>query len=356
MKILTILGTRPQFIKAGAFSNYIKNNSSIKEIIADSGQHYDASMSSSFFEEMQIPKPKYNFNAGGLSHAKMTAKILEKSEEVILIEKPDFVIVYGDTNTTIGASLAAAKLDVPISHIEAGLRSFRNNQPEEINRILTDRISKFLFCPSDLAVLNLKHEGIVSSKERVVKNVGDIMQESILLFKDTLKPTDYIKNLVNDNFILLTLHRQENVDSKEILTELFSTIAEINRKVLFPIHPRTKKRIEEFGIVLPKNIHILDPLSYGDIIFLIGNADFIMTDSGGLQKESYFLGKRCLVLREETEWKELVDAKVSFICGNKKHDILNQIKNIIENTTHMPKNIYGESNVSEKIIQSFSSI
>ena len=227
MKILTILGTRPQFIKAAAFSNYILKNTNITEILADSGQHYDASMSSSFFEEMQIPKPKYNFNAGGLSHAKMTAKILEKSEEVILIEKPDFVIVYGDTNTTIGASLAASKLDVPIVHIEAGLRSFRFNQPEEINRVLTDRISKFLFCPSDLAVLNLKREGIVNSKEVIVENVGDIMQDGVLMFKNKIKPSIEIQRLAEKkDFCLLTLHRQENVDRKEVLLDILSAISE----------------------------------------------------------------------------------------------------------------------------------
>ena len=232
MKILTILGTRPQFIKAAAFSNYILKNTNITEILADSGQHYDASMSSSFFEEMQIPKPKYNFNAGGLSHAKMTAKILEKSEEVILIEKPDFVIVYGDTNTTIGASLAASKLDVPIVHIEAGLRSFRFNQPEEINRVLTDRISKFLFCPSDLAVLNLKREGIVNSKEVIVENVGDIMQESVLLFKDTLNPSDVVKNLVHNNFIFiftykLYLHYNQCFQFSYVLCFLFNISLDI---------------------------------------------------------------------------------------------------------------------------------
>lgn len=351
MKILTILGTRPQLIKAGAFSNYLLNHTNIVEVIVNSGQHYDVSMSSSFFEEMGIPKPKYDFMAGGLSHAKMTAKILEKSEETILLEKPDFILVYGDTNTTLGGSLAAVKLDVPIIHIESGLRSFRINQPEEINRVLTDRLSKFLFCSSDLAVSNLKNEGIISSKERIVENVGDIMLESVLLFKNKLKPSDNIKKLSEKPFYLLTLHRQENVDNILVLKDILNGMKELNKKIIFPIHPRTQKRIQEFNIEVSANIILTPPASYGDMLFLINQSEFVITDSGGLQKESYFFGKKCLVLREETEWKELIEVNASVICGTKTEDILKQFTKITNNQSSIPNDIYGTGDTSEKIVK-----
>jgi UDP-GlcNAc3NAcA epimerase len=294
--------------------------------------------------------------AGGLSHAKMTAKILEQSEEAILLEKPDFILVYGDTNTTIAGSLAAIKLGIPIIHIESGLRSFRFNQPEEINRVLTDRISTFLFCPSDSAVLNLKNEGIISGKGRIVENVGDIMQESALFFKDKLKPSDFTKDLVEKPFYLLTLHRQENTDDISVLSDVLNAMKEINKRIIFPIHPRTQKKIKEFNLEVPNNITLLPPVSYGDILFLTGSAEFVMTDSGGLQKESYFLGKKYLILREETEWKELVNANVAVICGTKKENILKQFSYIEASKHPMPKNIYGAGNVSEKIVSILTKI
>lgn len=352
MKILTILGTRPQFIKAGAFSNYLKNNAKVQEVIADSGQHYDLAMSSNFFEEMQIPKPKYNFFAGGLSHAKMTAKILEKSEEVLLNEKPDFLLVYGDTNTTIGASLAAAKLGIPIVHIESGLRSFRKNQPEEINRILTDKLSTFLFCPSNLAVSNLKREGLEDGKRGLfIQNVGDIMLESVLLFQDKLKPSKEILGLAENPFCLLTMHRQENVDDKNILSDILSVFSNFKENVIFPIHPRTKKRIDEFKIKLPSNIILIQPASYGDMLFLIKHSKFVITDSGGLQKEAYFLNKNTLILREETEWIELVDEGISLLAGTTKEDILNAYNKLYRNEKSFKANIYGDGTTCKQILE-----
>lgn len=351
MKILTILGTRPQFIKAGAFSNYVQKLG-LEEVIADSGQHYDASMSSNFFTELGIQKPKYNFMVGGLSHGKMTAEIIKKSEEIILIEKPDFVIVYGDTNTTLGASIASAKLTTPIVHIESGLRSFNTHQPEEINRVLTDKLSTFLFTPSDLAVENLKHEGMIDGLNGiVVKNVGDIMMESMLNFQNSLQISEEVQNLASKTFAILTIHRQENVDNKANIENIFNAIQNFKEEVILPIHPRTAKRIAEFELKIPSNVIVINPVSYGDMIFLVKKSQFVITDSGGLQKEAYFLGKKTIILREETEWKELVENKISLLAGTKTENILICYKEIQNLKNNFVKNIYGDGKTSEKIIQ-----
>jgi len=324
MKIITIVGARPQFVKAATISRAILelNRTSakkIQEIIVHTGQHYDANMSDVFFDEMEIPKPAYTLGIGGGSHGAMTGRQLEKIEEVLLKEKPDCVLVYGDTNSTIAGALAASKLHIPVAHVEAGLRSFNMKMPEEVNRILTDQISNLLFCPTETAVNNLKQEGFHNRPGKVF-NVGDVMYDAALYYsKKAYKP----ENLPNVSaFALVTIHRADNTDSKERLTNIVEALNEIHRStpVVCPIHPRTQKVMENLGID-PEFI-TLPPVSYFEMIWLLQQAKLVITDSGGLQKEAYFFNKQCITMRDQTEWVELIVAGVNTLVGADKAKIL----------------------------------
>jgi UDP-GlcNAc3NAcA epimerase len=349
-KIVTILGARPQFIKAAVVSRAVKN-SGIKEIIVHTGQHFDKEMSDIFFEEMEIPRPNYTLNINNLSHGAMTGRMLEKIEEVLLKEKPDTVLVYGDTNSTLAGALAAAKLNIPVAHVEAGLRSFNRAMPEEINRILTDRISAYLFCPTDTAVKNLKKEGFDAFNCQV-QNVGDVMYDAALFYE---KKSDQASNIIarlkleKEKFILCTVHRQENTDDKAQLTSLFGTLNEIHRsiKVVLPLHPRTRKILEQWGI--KPQITIIEPVGYFDIIQLIKHSKFVMTDSGGMQKEAFFFGKYCITLRNETEWVELIDHEVNFLAGVSTDKILGSIERAQKPFPPVQK-LYGDGKASKKIL------
>jgi len=353
VKIMTIIGARPQFIKAAVVSRAIdKAIKSIREVIVHTGQHFDENMSNIFFEEMRIPKPSYNLGVKGGNHGSMTGRMLERIEEVMLKEKPDVVLVYGDTNSTLAGALAAAKLSIPIAHVEAGLRSYNLRMPEEINRVLTDKISKWLFCPSESSINNLIKEGICSGNH-IVKHVGDVMYDAILFYKEIVKPSEKISCLVKNlgNFYLATVHRAENADSQLSLSNIIGaleTIAE-HTHVIFPIHPRTRKSLIEFGIKT-KYIHMIDPVGYFDMLALLSMCKGVFTDSGGLQKESYFLHKPCAILRSETEWVELVEHGYSILVGNNISNILSA-ENAFSDFDNIYFNcIYGDGTAGDKII------
>lgn len=351
MKILTILGARPQFIKAGSVSREIAKYKEIQEIIVHTGQHYDANMSDIFFDEMQIPKPNYFLGIGGKSHGAMTGQMIEKIEEVTLKEKPDWIIVYGDTNSTLAGAIVASKLHIKLAHIEAGLRSFNMKMPEEVNRILTDRVSDILFCPTDTAVQNLKNEGYANLDCKIVKS-GDVMQDGAIFYKDlAIKPN--IK--IEDNFILCTIHRAENTDDKQRLINIFEALNEIakEKQIILPLHPRTKKILEGLKLDL-NNLSIIDPIGYLEMTWLINNCSLIMTDSGGLQKEAYFFRKQCITLRDETEWIELVDLGVNILAGANKEKILNYYKeySLSNKKFNQISDLYGQGEASKKIIKS----
>jgi UDP-GlcNAc3NAcA epimerase len=348
MKIVTILGARPQFIKAGTVSREIAKYEEIEEVIVHTGQHYDTNMSDIFFNEMKIPKPHYNLDINGLGHGAMTGQMLEKIEEVLLKEKPDWVMVYGDTNSTIAGALAASKLHIKVAHVEAGLRSFNMNMPEEVNRILTDRISNILFCPTDSAIENLNKEGYENLDIKVVKS-GDVMQDGAMFYKDlSVKPNCKLE----DDYILCTIHRAENTDDENRLRSIFEALIEIakEKQIILPLHPRTKKIIENLDIDT-SNLTIIDPIGYLEMVWLIDNCNLVMTDSGGLQKEAYFFEKQCITLRDETEWVELVKCGANSLVGADKKKIISAYENNSAfNKENSSLDLYGGGNASANII------
>lgn len=360
LKILTVIGARPQFIKAAVVSRLIRNDkysANIEEILVHTGQHYDQNMSEIFFEEMEIPKPDYNLEVGSLSHGAMTSAMLEKIEKLILKEKPDILLVYGDTNSTLAGALAASKLLVPVAHVEAGLRSFMMSMPEEQNRRLTDHLSTYLFCPTQVAIKNLENEGIPSknpdkpdSDNKFVSLCGDIMYEASLYYRTKLEnKKSRIKIKLPDKFILLTIHRQENTDN---ITRLSSIFSALNKKkdtqIIFPVHPRTKKVLEKNGIKLSNHIHCIEPVGYFDMILLEDKCQYIITDSGGVQKEAYFFKKPCITLRDSTEWTELVDTGWNTIVGADEVKILETMNKGLK--AGQDKKLYGEGNTSQIIL------
>ncbi len=349
-KILTIIGARPQFVKAAILSRIIKNHSSYIEKIIHTGQHYDKNMSQSFFDEMEIPEPNYKLQIKGSGHAVMTGGMMTDIEEICYQEKPDFVLVYGDTNTTLAGSLTAAKLNIPIIHIESGLRSYDMTMPEEINRILTDKISKYLFCPTKQAIENLAKEGIYDRKEQIVKNVGDIMYDAVKYYQNkAIQPKNL--NLQDKEFILATIHRPVNTDNADNLNKILASFNKISEttEIILPLHPRTKQKLQNLSnFKKASNLHIIDPVSYFEMLFLLENCKYVFTDSGGLQKEAYFFAKPCLVLRDTTEWIELITENVA---------ILSSLDNVIDNYAKLSKinitntEIYGKGNTGEEIIK-----
>jgi len=350
MKILTILGARPQFIKAGSVSREIVKHEDIQEIIIHTGQHFDTNMSDIFFDEMKIPKPHYNLGINGKSHGAMTGEMLEKIEEILLSEKPDWVMVYGDTNSTLAGALAASKLHIKIAHVEAGLRSFNMKMPEEINRILTDRVSSILFCPTQSAIANLKDEGYDNiSTCKIVKN-GDVMQDGALFYAKFSKKPDNL--YVKKSYILSTIHRAENTDDKERLKNIIDALNEIAKgtQIVLPIHPRTKNILQKNNFELNENIHVIEPVGYLQMIWLIQNSSMIMTDSGGLQKEAFFFKKPCITLRDETEWVELIENNFNVLAGADTAKIISTCKDHKFNT-NFEIDLYGMGRASEIIIR-----
>jgi len=353
MKIITILGARPQFIKAGTVSREIAKYNEIQEIIVHTGQHFDANMSDIFFDEMKIPKPDYNLDINGLGHGAMTGQMLEKIEEVLLKEKPDWVMVYGDTNSTIAGALAASKLHIKVAHVEAGLRSFNMNMPEEVNRILTDRISNILFCPTESAVDNLEKEGYSTLDIKIVKN-GDVMQDGAIFYKNLAEEVVLPNNqqLQTNNYILSTIHRAENTDDPKRLKAIFEALNEIAKEIqiVLPLHPRTKNILKTSNIILSDNISIIEPIGYLKMVYLIKNAKMIMTDSGGLQKEAFFFEKPCITLRDETEWVELIQNKFNVLAGADKEKIIDLYHTYAFNND-FSIDLYGGGKASEIIVK-----
>jgi UDP-GlcNAc3NAcA epimerase len=333
LKILTLIGARPQFIKAAAISRAIKNSFSdkIEEVIVHSGQHYDANMSTVFFDELGLPKPNYTFELKAKGHSGQTAEILQELDVVLAKEKPNALLVYGDTNTTLAGALAAVKNHIPLIHIEAGLRSFNKSMPEEINRIMTDHCSSLLFCPTSTAVENLQKEGITHTHGNCTVDTprvfacGDIMYDNSIYFSDYSKENVLIENdLKKDAYLLFTMHRPSNTDEPKRLKnicQMLMRLASKHQKVIaFPMHPRTKKAlltylsVEDLEVFVHHNfIKIMEPASFTDMIALEKNCELIITDSGGVQKEAYFFEKPCLILRSETEWVEIVEQGAAIV-------------------------------------------
>ena len=302
MKIVTVIGARPQFIKAATVSRAF-HQTGAQEIIIHTGQHFDANMSEVFFQEMEIPKPHYHLDISNLSHGAMTGRMLEKIEQILISEKPDYVLVYGDTNSTLAGALAAAKLHIPIAHVEAGLRSFDMKMPEEVNRILTDRISSILFCPTQAAITNLNQEGFQHFNNRIVLS-GDVMYDAVLFYQQKAKEVSTIlgrENLTKNGFVLATIHRAENTNDPARLHEIVNALNEIHlhQPVVLPIHPRTKAYLQSNQIDL--NVKMIDPVGYFDMLSLLDNCSLVLTDSGGLQKEAFWFRKHCITLRDQTE-------------------------------------------------------
>lgn len=350
MKIVTIIGARPQFIKAAVISREIQKDESIEEIIVHTGQHYDANMSEIFFKEMDIPKPHYNLGINHLSHGAMTGQMIEKIEEILLKEKPDWTLVYGDTDSTLAGALAASKLHIKIAHIEAGLRSFNMNMPEEINRILTDRLSTILFCPSEQAIKNLQDEGFNTFPCKIIKT-GDVMYDAAMYYKAKSKKPTY---KIPKNYILCTIHRAENTDSTDNITNIFSALEEIASftPIVIPLHPRTQSALNKIDYNYnSSNITFIPPVGYFEMLWLISYSNLIMTDSGGLQKEAYFFKKKCITLRDETEWIELLHNNCNILVGANKEKIIETEKEMRHNTNaDFSAKLYGDSKAGYSII------
>ncbi|MEI6435527.1 MAG: UDP-N-acetylglucosamine 2-epimerase (non-hydrolyzing) [Bacteroidota bacterium] len=313
MKILTIVGARPQFIKAATVSRIIRANPAVTEILLHTGQHYDQNMSEVFFRELNIPEPHFNLGVGSGSHAGQTGNMLIGIEEILIQQKPDMTLVYGDTNSTLAGALASTKLHIPVAHVEAGLRSFNRAMPEEINRIVTDRISDLLFCPTRTAVENLTHEGLAD----VAYFTGDVMYDSVLFYEARIHkdPEKYKTDGLPSKYLLATIHRAENTDNPGNLQNIFRAFSKLDLPVVLPIHPRTGKILNDL-IKLPRNVYIINPVGYLQMMKLIMDAAKVLTDSGGLQKEAYFLNKQCITLRTETEWIETLHDRWNIIAGS----------------------------------------
>ena len=345
MKIISVVGARPQFIKLAILSKELRENHN--EIIIHTGQHYDDNMSRYFFEEMQIAKPDYNLNIGSGSHGKQTAEMLIGLEDIFLHQKPDVVITFGDTNTTLATGLAATKLNIPVAHVEAGLRSHNREMPEEINRILTDHISDYLFAPTLTAMENIKIENLYGKPFLV----GDVMYDSLLYYgKIAEQKSRILKNLKlkQKEYILLTLHRPYNVDNIQKLQNIFSALKQTKRFIVLPVHPRSRKMIENTNTIIPENISIIEPLGYLDFIFLQKHSEKIITDSGGIQKEAYWNGIPCITIRPETEWIETVEAGWNVLVGDKKDQLIENCLHF--KPSHNRPRYFGDGNSSKKII------
>ncbi len=350
MKIFTIIGTRPNLIKSAPISRAIKNNKKIKEIILHTGQHFDKEMSRIFFNDLELKKPNYNIKVRGGSHGDMTGRMLQKIDPILEKEKPDLVLVFGDTNSALAGALSASKLNIPLAHIESGQRSFNRKMPEEKNRIIIDHLSDILFCSTKTAKINLKNEGIPSNK---ISLVGDVMFDSNLMFQSLAKNSRNIFNqtkLIKKKYILLTLHRAENTDDKLILKKIINAFEKISKTipVLIPLHPRTKNMIKSQKLSF-KNVKVIKPLGYLDMLYFQKNAALIATDSGGIQKEAFFAKTPCLTLRCETEWVELIELGWNTLACPKNDDIIKKVFLSIKNfgINGQP---YGKGKSAELII------
>jgi len=354
MKIVTVVGARPQFIKAAAVSRVIRKHH--EEILIHTGQHYDEEMSDVFFQELDIPSPDKNLGIGSKSHGRQTADMLAGAEQVLMEEKPDCVLVYGDTNSTLAGALAAAKLHVPVVHVEAGLRSFNKRMPEEINRVLTDHISSLLLCPTDLAVENLRREGITQG----VFQIGDVMCDAVMYYskmierQDTYSCLKGMKGIFSEvpkleNWYMATIHRAENTASGVKLREILAALERLDVPVIFPVHPRIKELVKKlYQRNHYKNIIFVRPVGYLTMLYLVKHAIKTITDSGGLQKETYLLGTPCVTVREQTEWTETLKGGHNVLARPDEKDILEKVLHV-HAETDSGENYYGDGHAAEKI-------
>lgn len=353
LRIVTIVGARPQFIKAAAVSRVIRNQypNEIEEILVHTGQHYDENMSQVFFDELDIPHPRFNLEISGGNHGEMTGRMLEAIETVLLTEKPDWVLIYGDTNSTLAGALAAAKLHIPVAHVEAGLRSFNMRMPEEINRILADRVSSRLYCPTETAVENLMREGVTGG----VSLVGDVMYDVSLYYRDVArKRSDALQRLglKEHEYVLATCHRAENTDDPRRLHEIGLALAElaVAQPVVMPVHPRTAKILADQGLAaLMQNVKLVEPLPFLDMIRLEQSARVVVTDSGGVQKEAFFYDVPCVTMRDETEWVETVELGWNTLTGASREAIVSAAINPVR-PVGKGNRPYGDGNASDKIV------
>ncbi|MFC2084415.1 non-hydrolyzing UDP-N-acetylglucosamine 2-epimerase [Bacteroidota bacterium] len=386
MKVVSIIGTRPQFIKAATVSHaFFRHNKKVSgkklmfdEIIIHTGQHFNADMSDIFFRELDLPKPSYNLFINNTSHGAMTGRMLMKIEEILIKENPNLVLVYGDTNSTLAGALASAKLHIPLVHIEAGLRSYNRQMPEEFNRVLTDHCSHILFCPSTRSIENLKFEGIVNDYTynenltyshhqikipkhqfpRKILMVGDVMFDSLLCnVKKAEKRSDILKrlNLKPQTYVLVTVHRAENTDQSNRLSSILDGLSQIAKegiKVIIPLHPRTRQCLIAQKLKTPK-LEVIDPVCYLDMLILEKKAKIVLTDSGGVQKEAYWLKVPCVTLREETEWIETVEVGWNVLVGADAEEIF-KVVSYFKPPQHHP-NLYGDGHAAERIVKYLAS-
>jgi UDP-GlcNAc3NAcA epimerase len=353
MKLLTIVGARPQFVKAAALSRALKEFPEITEVIIHTGQHYDEKMSDIFFTEMEIPKPSYSLGVGGCAQGAMTGRMLEKIEEILVAEKPDCVLVFGDTNSTLAGALAAVKLHIPIAHVEAGLRSFNRKMPEEINRVLTDQCSTLLFTPSESACKNLRREGILEANIFVS---GDIMLDAITYYSQKAQQISTIRHDLNlDNYVLATVHRAENTDSPKDLEGIMKGLSQIasHTPVIFPLHPRTEQAFKSHlsHLKFPEQLRFIPPVGYFDMLSLQKGSKAILTDSGGIQKEAYWFSKPCITLRNETEWEELVEEGYNTLTGSCPEKIVQAFQESQSGRFPSHKNLYGDGHAAKFILK-----
>jgi len=349
MKVVSIVGARPQFIKAAAVCRVLRERH--EEILVHSGQHYDYEMSEVFFEQLGIPAPDYNLAVGSGGHGRQTGEMLGMLEELLLELNPDFVLVYGDTNTTLAGGLAAAKLGIPVAHVEAGLRSFNRSMPEEINRVLVDHLSEVLLCPTRVAVSNLIAEGVSSG----VELVGDVMLDTARFFRESIDLDDTLARfgVSKGGYYLATVHRAATSDNRERLASVIEAFAALDRPVLWAVHPRTQKNLKELGLIAQLDsaatIRIIPPLAYMDTVALLEGAHMLLTDSGGMQKEAYFFGVPCVTLREETEWTETVELGWNRLAGTDADRIADAV-NRADRPDSRP-DVYGDGHAAEAIVE-----
>lgn len=351
MKIINLVGARPQFIKAAMIGRELLSRQGVTVVILHTGQHFDRALSGDVLDELGFPEVDHHLGINQLSHGAMTGRMLEEIEKVLLIEKPDMVIVYGDTNSTLAGALAARKLHIKVAHVEAGMRSFNMHMPEEVNRVITDRVSDFLYCSSSLAVKHLMDEGYGRMQCHVVET-GDVMYDAFLHFLPLSNSKSTILQQVRTkDFALCTIHRESNTDNPVVLASLMKALERINEDiaVVLPLHPRTRKQLERFG--LSTKIQLLSPVTYLDMLQLLQHASIVLTDSGGLQKEAYFASKPCLTLRYETEWTELVERGYNKLVGTDPDWILNNFRWMMDNPPDFNKQLYGTGEASRTIAE-----
>jgi UDP-GlcNAc3NAcA epimerase len=352
MKIATFLGARPQFIKAAVLSRLIQQSNDVEECLVHTGQHYDYGMSDIFFEELNIPHPDHQLSIGSGSHGVQTGQMLIEAERIIEEEKPDIVLVYGDTNSTLAGALAASKMNVPIAHVESGLRSFDKTMPEEVNRIMTDHVSRFLFCPTQTAVDNLKNEGITDH----VYQVGDIMFDALKYYTSADKIPETIEslNILPKEYALCTLHRAGNTDDISRFRQLWTALKEVSERIpiILPLHPRTRNVISKVGLSFSDNMHIIEPVGYREMLQLERFARIILTDSGGVQREAYMHSVPCLTLRDQTEWIETVESGWNQVVGVDPEKIGNGLDHFLTNGAPVEwKPLYGDGDAGEQILE-----